>query len=381
MNISKGKVQKPPRVVIYGGPGVGKSVFTSKLPNAFHIDIEDSTNQLDVVRNADPINSWAMLNNYVKDFKNEHKVHGFEFLVVDTIDWAERLAADEACAKNNWTNIEQLKYGAGWRSVHDMFGKFLDSLSDLTNQGVTPVLLAHSTIKQQNLPDQDGAYDKYKMKLQKTICAYVEEWADVMLFMNFKTNIVKDEKSNKLKGQGSRRVIYTEPTAAFEAKNRFDLPHEIDITQSMTGEDNPNLQKIISIFSIDKPAKQEKPKEVPQQKALGDELDEMEAKEAMESNQEQEKTFDLGVMEPNQLHGKLRTLMESNQVHESEIRWAQSNGNGGAGYLPVDMPLENYPDDLVEGVLVGAWDKIFPYILSARQEGAIKFSAASYEDS
>jgi replication-associated recombination protein RarA len=37
---SKGK-QKPPRIILYGGAGIGKTTFASKMPNPIFILTED----------------------------------------------------------------------------------------------------------------------------------------------------------------------------------------------------------------------------------------------------------------------------------------------------------------------------------------------------
>ena len=50
--------------------------------------------------------------------------------------------------------------------------------------------------------------------------------------------------------------------------------------------------------------------------------------------------------------------MVAGHVTEEEIRWAVSQ----KGYFPEDMPVADYPPDFVEGVLIGAWDKVFDMI-------------------
>lgn len=32
------------------------------------------------------------------------------------------------------------------------------------------------------------------------------------------------------------------------------------------------------------------------------------------------------------------------------------------GYFPEDMPIEDYPDDFIKGVLIGAWGQVHEWI-------------------
>lgn len=46
IEITKGKIPKAERVVIYGPEGIGKSTFASQFPDPLFIDTEGSTNEL-----------------------------------------------------------------------------------------------------------------------------------------------------------------------------------------------------------------------------------------------------------------------------------------------------------------------------------------------
>ena len=56
----------------------------------------------------------------------------------------------------------------------------------------------------------------------------IKEWADMLLFANYKTfSIAVDDKGKKRKAQGGERVMYTSHNACWDAKNRFGLPDEV----------------------------------------------------------------------------------------------------------------------------------------------------------
>ena len=98
--------------------------------------------------------------------------------------------------------------------------------------GVHVVLTAHAQMRKFEQPDEMGAYDRYEMKLGKKtgsqISPLVKEWADMVLFANYKTLTVQtDDKGQKFKAQGGKRVMYTSHHPCWDAKNRFGLADEL----------------------------------------------------------------------------------------------------------------------------------------------------------
>ena len=43
MNITRGKIKKPIKLILYGPEGIGKSTFASQFPDVLFIDTEGST--------------------------------------------------------------------------------------------------------------------------------------------------------------------------------------------------------------------------------------------------------------------------------------------------------------------------------------------------
>ena len=103
LNITRGIVKKPQKIVIYGPEGIGKSTFASQFPDPLFIDTEGSTNHMDVDRLARP-SSWTMLLDNVREIKNTPGC--CKTLVIDTIDWAEQLCVAHICATYNKKGIE-----------------------------------------------------------------------------------------------------------------------------------------------------------------------------------------------------------------------------------------------------------------------------------
>lgn len=103
MNITKGKIPSPLKVVLYGVEGIGKSTFASQFPAPLFIDTEGSTKNLDIARFDKPT-SWQMLLQevrYVVQNPNCCKT-----LVIDTADWAEQLEIADLCARKNGQGLK-----------------------------------------------------------------------------------------------------------------------------------------------------------------------------------------------------------------------------------------------------------------------------------
>jgi hypothetical protein len=85
------------------------------------------------------------------------------------------------------------------------------------------VILAHSTIKKLELPEETGTYDHYELKCSKSVSPLLKEWADGLLFANFRTMIQMSADGKGKAIGGKERVLYTEHTAFCDAKNRWGL--------------------------------------------------------------------------------------------------------------------------------------------------------------
>ncbi|MDT2173342.1 ATP-binding protein, partial [Paenibacillus larvae] len=233
--IISGKVQKAKKVVLYGPEGIGKSSLAAQFPNPVFIDTEGSTTELDVQRLPAPT-SWQMINQQVQWVKQQGASR-FGTLVIDTIDWAEMQCNESICSQHNKKGIEDFGYGKGYVFASEEFGRFLNLLSDVIEAGIHVVLTAHSHVVKFEQPDEMGAYDRYQLKLgQKTgsrTAALVKEWADMVLFINYKTfSVAVDDKGRKHKGQGGARMVYATHHPAWDAKNRHGLPDEFPLDYS-----------------------------------------------------------------------------------------------------------------------------------------------------
>ena len=227
MNIIRGKIPSAQKVVIYGPEGIGKTSFAACFPDPLFIDTEGGTKHIDVARLPAPT-SWTMLLEQVQEVKKEN-TSVCKTLVLDTADWAEQLCIKHICDKYKKSGIEDFGYGKGYIYLKEEFGRLLNLLEDVIERGVNVAVTAHAKMRKFEQPDEMGAYDRWEMKLDKNVAPLIKEWADMVLFANYKVYTVKDEQTQRSKAQGGKRVLYASHHPCWDAKNRHGLPDEMPL--------------------------------------------------------------------------------------------------------------------------------------------------------
>lgn len=380
MEIIKGKIKKAKKVVIYGPEGIGKSTFASKFPDPVFIDTEGSTNDMDVARLPRPT-SWIML---LEELQYVEKNPGVcKTLVIDTIDWAEQLCVEHICAKHNKSGIEDFGYGNGYVYTKEEFGRFLNKLTDVIETGVNVVLTAHAQLRKFEQPDEMGAYDRWELKLgkktQSQTSPLVKEWADMLLFCNYKTySIAVDDKGKKHKAQGGKRVMYTCHHPCWDAKNRYNLPDECELDYGViAGIIEQTTQMLPSGTEQKATVRETPPAPTPDPVLTGTEGNQMDLNDRKTKNVPQKTEPPHGQPVPKnsvfhvdeRIPKALRDLMEDKLVSEEEIQTVVA----GKGYYPQTTPILNYDPDFISGVLVGAWPQVYEMIRKLREDYEIPF--------
>ena len=226
LNITSGLVPRPQKLVLYGVEGIGKTSLAAQTPEPLFIDTEGGTAHLDVRRLQKP-SSWDELLNLIKEVAATPDV--CQTLVIDTADWAEQMCIDFICAKYKQPGIESFGYGKGYTYLAEEFAHMLSACDEVIRSGKHVVITAHAKMRKQELPDEQGAFDRWELKLSKQTAPLLKEWPDALLFLNFKTLVVTTE-TNSHKAKGGRRVIYTSHSPVWDAKNRHSLPEEMPMS-------------------------------------------------------------------------------------------------------------------------------------------------------
>lgn len=337
MEIIKGKIQSAQKVVIYGPEGIGKTTFASHFPKPIFIDTEGSTKHLDVSRLPDPDN-WNLLMDEVRHIKENGKKAEVRklcsTLVIDTADWAEQMCNQYVCDKYKKKGIEDFGYGKGYIYSSEEFRKLLNMLDDVIDMGINVVLTAHAKMRKFEQPDELGAYDRWEMKLGKQAGPMLKEWADMVLFANYKTYVINVDgqgaEKGKNKAQGGSRVMYTSHHPCWDAKNRHGLAEEIPF-------EFQQIAYCIPVFD-----------------SLATDDKDWDRNITKEEEPQETKT----IYSNSNIPQDLFELMQINNINEEQIQRVVSE----RGYYPEDTPISNYDPQFVTDVLVGAWTQVLKEI-------------------
>lgn len=241
-NIRKGRTHAPPRILLVGTEGIGKSTWAASAPAAIFVPTEDRQDHINCERFTWEDGKRKKANTYQEVVEAltglATEPHSYETLVIDTVDWLERLIWANVCRRTGVTNIEKVEkgYGKGYTFALDEWRDILELLTRCRIRGMAVILLAHAKIEKFEDPELP-AYDRYAPKLHKFASALLKEWSDCVLFASFKRTVKlvegrgTDERPIGIPvgAGGGDRVIRT-VGGIVDAKNSYDLPVEIPLS-------------------------------------------------------------------------------------------------------------------------------------------------------
>ena len=169
-------------------------------------------------------------------------------------------------------------------------------------------IIAHARQRKVELPDQTGSFDHWEMKVSKQVAPLLKEWADLLLFLNYQTFVVTTENNSK-KATGGKRVMLTSHSTMWDAKNRHDLPEQLDLDFAVIAHLFSNVESVKTVLNS---------------------------------------------------RDKLRSLMTKSGVTEEQLR----NVVAAKGHYPVDTPIEEYPEKFINDWCIKHWKLIVEMIQS-----------------
>ena len=316
LKIIEGKEKRPLKIVIYGPEGIGKSTFASKFPDPLFIDTEGGTSNLDV-RRIKCSKSWDELLLIVKEIIKNPTI--CKTLVLDTADWSETMCINAVTEKYRKNNIEDFGYGKGYTYLLDEYTRLLSLFDELIEVGINVVITAHAKPRKFELPEEQGAFDRYEMKLTRQVAPVIKEWCDALFFVNYKIYVVTTENNTK-KAQGGKRVLYTTHNPTYDAKNRFDLPEELELK--------------------------------------------FEAIEHLFDEQKKELVIPTNASGMTVVLERLNKMIIDTEVTEADVQKVVAS----KGHYKEDEPITNYSDEFITRWIIPNWEKIVKTIKNKKGE-------------
>jgi hypothetical protein len=232
----------PSRAILHGPEGSGKSSFGACAPKPIFVMTRGETG-LETLIDAGRVpetphfpelEQWPELLCAVQSLLDEE--HAYRTLVLDTLNGCERLCHEYVCQRDfngQWGRDGFTAFMTGYEVALVEWRTFLETLDRLRDRRHMSILaLAHTRISTFKNPEGTD-FDRYTVDVHSKTWGLTHKWTDLVLFLNFISHV--ETRRNDTKGKargGSRRVLWTTRTAAFDAKNRHGLPDQIDAGSS-----------------------------------------------------------------------------------------------------------------------------------------------------
>lgn len=252
-SISKGKANRPPRIILLGVEKIGKSTFAAGADSPIFLPVkgEEGIDDLDVAK-FPSLRSYSEVLEAIGSLFNES--HDYGTVIIDSASTLEPLVWDETCKRENATSIEKVNggFGKGYTEALSYWREITDGLDALrTDKAMGSILIGHVATKSIEDPTA-GTYTTFEWDINKKAAAMLYRWADVILFANTET-IVRTEdagfnkKSKRGVGQGDR-FLFTQKRPAHPGGGRGvygQIPYKLPLSWAALYE---------AVAAVDQPA-------------------------------------------------------------------------------------------------------------------------------
>jgi len=240
LNITTQPKIRPPRILLYGVPGIGKTTMGSRFPDALLIPVEDGADALSIARTDRPL-TWDAFLSILDELATME--HSFKSLIIDSLSALQELLFSHLCQVFGVKSVELAAGGFGnWVSHGDNYWREMIAKLDVLHvKGLIIVGIGHSA----TLPQRDprvATYDRMQPRLFASkkgqgMLPHAVEWFDVVACCAYEIFTTeqpgKDGVNKPTRGVGEgQRIMYLQERPAYLAKNRYGLPESLDMDAS-----------------------------------------------------------------------------------------------------------------------------------------------------
>lgn len=231
-----GVIQSPPKIVIYGDEGGGKSTTASNAPSPYMLNIEDGLKFIEKGKKTPQLKTYNDVLTHVTALCTDD--HKFGTVVLDTATGLERLIQKHTAEKNGKKSISDIGYGNGYKLCLDYWQDLIDAFNYLNaERGMVAIIVAHAQVEKYKDPESE-AYDRQTLRLRPEVTHMLFEWSDAVLFATQRKRIETEDLGFKktrsiakaIGADGGERILKTVRTPAVVAKNRFGITGDIPLS-------------------------------------------------------------------------------------------------------------------------------------------------------
>jgi len=267
----------PPRGILAGVPGVGKTTFVCSATRPAVIACERGLVGLEHVPQFEPATYKDIVGFLDECIGSAPGSLGFETLAIDTLDALESMiyqaVIDEAKVTSpKVIGIEDVGggYGKGYMRGRELLEALLQRLDAINKKHLVATwITSHVGVKTNKQPD-GVEFNYWALKGNDKFNSIVLGWADMVLFATFEVFQAGDKRDKH--AVGGARIIHTEKSPQWEAKNRYGLPAQIPmdwtvLAKEMAALHRPTLEaKVMDLLAsstFDKPTRSKMLADVP----------------------------------------------------------------------------------------------------------------------
>lgn len=234
--VQRGRSPKPPRLLLYGIEGIGKSTFAAGAPRPIFIPIEDGLDEIDCEKFPQPARYDEVLT-ALEELRTQP--HDYESVAIDSLDWLERLIWDKLCGEFGVNSIEKVDggYAKGYTHALTYWREILSCLNALRARGMVVILIAHAKVEKFEDPES-SPYDRYSPRLHKHASALAAEWCDAVLFATRRIRTQTEDAgfnrkrtiAHAIGKDGGERILRTVGGPTCIAKNRYGISEDLPLS-------------------------------------------------------------------------------------------------------------------------------------------------------